>query len=421
MQVSFQTLLYLSLTGYLLFPILVGGQNERAEQIHREALTIDTHCDTPLRMMDDAWKIGERHEPDKIGSGKIDLPRMREGGLDAIFFAVFVGQGERTPDGYARAQLRADKLLDKIHQMYIEYPELAEFAATPDDAYRIEKTGKRAIYIGMENGYPIGMDLSKIRSYYERGIRYITLCHTKNNDICDSSTDPEGPQHHGLSPFGEQVIGEMNRLGVIVDVSHISDEAFFDVLKTSKTPVIASHSCARALCDNPRNLSDDMLKALAVRGGVMQMCILSDYVKTIPLDSATEAKRKIAFDSLSALFGDWDKIEDETIRRQYRHAWHAVYRKYPSEKATVSDVVDHIDHVVNLVGIDHIGIGTDFDGGGGVNGCNEVSEMGNITRELVSRGYSESEIRKIWGENFMRIFRKVERFAKSGKPVLQSE
>ena len=388
--------------------------SETPDQIHESILTIDTHCDTPLHMTDDTWEIGERHDPGASGSGKIDLPRMKEGGLDAIFFAVFVGQGQRTPEGYDKAQSRANLLLSKINQMFADYPEQAELAIAPDDAYRIEKTGKRAIYIGMENGYPIAKDLSLIKQYYDQSVRYMTLCHTKNNDICDSSTDPAGPEHGGLSAFGREVVAEMNRVGMIVDVSHISDDAFFDVLETSRAPVMASHSCARVLCDNPRNLSDEMIKALAEKDGVLQICIFSGYVKTIEPDSTLDALRNSAVDSLKKVYGDWNSITDEKVRTEYRNAWHAIFEKYPTKKATVANVVDHIDHVVKLVGIDYVGIGTDFDGGGGVTGCNEVSEMGNITKELVKRGYSKEEIQKIWGGNFMRVFRKVVEAAAPG-------
>jgi len=402
---NFQRVIRLAVS--LLLSSFIACSNLKIARLHQSILTIDTHCDTPLHMMREGWKIGERHEPGERGSGKVDLPRMKEGGLDAQFFAVFVGQGERNPEGYAKAQTRADKLLAKIHQMYDDYPDLVEFAATPEDAYRIEKLGKRAIYIGMENGYPIGKDLSMIEKYYDRGVRYITLCHTKNNDICDSSTDPNGAEHQGLSEFGRQVVAEMNRIGMIIDVSHISDEAFFDVLEVSQTPVIASHSCARALCDHPRNLTDEMLKALAQNGGVIQMCILSSFVKKIKQDPEKEAAREATFEKIREKYGKWDEIQDEKIRQAYRDEWHTVYETYPVEQATVQDVVDHIDHVVELIGIDHIGIGTDFDGGGGVIGCNDVSEMGNITRELVRRGYSDEDIRKVWSGNFMRVFRKV--------------
>jgi len=395
----------------VLCTLLLSSQSARAQEdlqararlIHERVLTLDTHCDTPLNLMRENWDVGQRHQPGLRGSGKIDLPRMKEGGLDASFFAVFVAQGPRTTEGYTRAQERALQLFDAIRAMCARYPDLAELATTPEDAYRLEEEGKRAIFIGIENGYAIGKDLSLIKKYYDLGARYITLCHTSNNDICDSSTDRNGPEHHGLSEFGKLVVAEMNRVGMIVDVSHISDEAFDDVLEVSRAPVIASHSCVRALCNNPRNLSDEMLVKLAQKGGVMQMCILSAYVKETPPNPEREA----AVRKLREKYGSWGQIRDEKVRQQLRQEMEAIEAKYPEPKATVQDVVDHIDHVVKLVGIDHVGIGTDFDGGGGVVGCDDVSEMPNITLELVKRGYSEEDIRKIWGGNFMRVFREV--------------
>ena len=382
---------------------------ERAAKIHKKVLTIDTHTDTPLRLLRDDFDLGVRHDPRQTNS-KVDLPRMIEGGLDAVFFAVFVGQGERNAAGNARAQERALRIFEAINKSVEANAELAELAFSADDAYRIEKSGKRAIYIGMENGYPIGNDLTLLKTFYDLGTRYITLCHTRNNDICDSSTDPAGAEHDGLSPFGEDVIAEMNRLGMIVDVSHISDSAFYDVLRVSKAPVIASHSCARALCDNPRNLDDAMLKELAAQGGVIQMCILSDYVKKIEPDS----RRVAALEPLREKFNRFDQMSEEE-QQELRREWDRLNREFPRTLATVSDVVDHIDHIVKVAGIDHVGIGTDFDGGGAVEGCYDVSEMGNITLELVKRGYNEEQIRKIWSGNFMRVFREVERIAREAQ------
>ncbi|MBN1999201.1 membrane dipeptidase, partial [candidate division KSB1 bacterium] len=239
------------------------------------------------------------------------------------------------------------------------------------------------------------------------GVRYITLCHVRNNDICDSSNDPAGAEHNGLSEFGKQAVAEMNRLGIMVDVSHISDKSFYDVLEYSQAPVMASHSSARAICDNPRNLDDRMIRALAKNGGVMQICILSDYVKTLPVNPLREAK----LDSLRNIYGPWADITDEKVKQKYLEEYNAVNDRYPRPRATVADVVDHIDHVVKLVGIDYVGIGTDFDGGGGVEGCDDVSEMGNITAELLKRGYSQQQIAKIWGGNFLRVFQQVEALA----------
>jgi membrane dipeptidase len=372
---------------------------QKAARIHDEVLTLDTHVDTPLRLDQPDFDLGARGDARGRG-GKLDLPRMKEGGLDAVFFAVFLGQGERTPEGNEKAGNRAFEIFDEIYKAVESHSDLAGIALAPRDAYALEKQGKRAVYIGMENGYPLGSDLSRVQKFYDRGARYITLCHTKNNDICDSSTDE--PEHHGLSDFGRRVVEEMNRLGVIVDVSHASDEAFYDVLEVSKAPVMASHSCARALCDNPRNLDDAMLEALAKMGGVIQMCILSEYVEPSPPDPERDAAVK----ALRATYGDWSRLSPEEKDR-VRAEWDALNEKHPRFLSTVARAVDHIDHIVEVAGIDHVGIGTDFDGGGGLKDCYDVSEMGNITLELVRRGYTRDQIEKIWGGNFMRVFREV--------------
>jgi membrane dipeptidase len=379
----------------------------KAARIHDEVLTIDTHVDTPMRLLRPQFDLGELHDPRK-GGGKVDLPRMKEGGLDAVFFAVFVSQRARTPEGNTKAKERALRTFDAIHEAIKKHSSVAELGLTPDDAYRIERVGKRAIYIGMENGYSVGNDLSLIKQYYDLGARYITLCHTRNNDICDSSTDK--PEHHGLSKFGKQVVAEMNRLGMIVDVSHISDASCYDVLKLSKAPVIASHSCARALCDHPRNLDNEMLKKLAENGGVIQVCVLSSYVKK----RTPNPEQDNAAKALREKYGDFNKLSEKD-KSKAREEWRLLGEKFPRQLVTVSDAVDHIDHIIKLVGIDYVGIGTDFDGGGGLEGCYDVSEIGNITRELVRRGYTEEQIRKIWGENFMRVFREVMKVA-HGRP-----
>jgi membrane dipeptidase len=371
----------------------------KATRIHAEVLTVDTHVDTPMKLLRPDFDIGERHDPRK-SSSKVDLPRMKEGGLDAVFFAVYIGQGPRTPMGNSKAKERAIRTFEAIHETIKAHSKKAELALIPNDAYRIEKAGKRAIYIGIENGYPIGNDLSHIRQYYGLGARYITLCHSQNNDICDSSTDK--PEHHGLSTFGKNVVAEMNRLGMLIDVSHISDDAFYDVLEASKAPVIASHSCARALCDHPRNLNDNMLKKMAENDGVIQICVLSSYVKKSAPNPEREAAMKAFRQKYRKLRGLSEKQEQDAQKER-----RALDKKYPRRLATVSDVVDHIDHIVRVAGIDHVGIGTDFDGGAGLEGCYDVSELGNITVELVRRGYLEEQIRKIWGGNFMRVFRKA--------------
>ena len=375
----------------------------KARAIHDRVLTVDTHCDTASRLLGNTWDISVRHEPGQSGSGKIDLPRMAEGGLDAEFFAVFVGQGERAEQGYMKAKDWALKTLAAIQAMCDKYPNLVGLALTPDDAYRLEKEGRRAAFIGLENGYPVGKTLSNLEEYYKLGVRYVTLCHSRDNDICDSSTDRQDPEDRGLSDFGRGVVADCNRLGIMIDISHASDKSFDDITKVTKAPIIASHSSCRALCESPRNLSDDMIRALARNGGVIQVCFLSGYVRT----PKPNPEREKAFQELQAKYGARRDIQDEAVRKKAMEEYEALNAQYPEEKATVKELVDHIEHVIKLVGIDYVGIGTDFDGGGGVEGCDDVSEMFRVTEELVRRGYTEKEIAKIWGGNIMRVFRRV--------------
>ncbi len=377
---------------------------QQANELHKRILTLDTHCDTPLNLGDEGYDIGKRNNFDSSRT-RVDFVRMQEGEMDAMFFAVFIGQGKRDSLGLSGAKNRAIRITDMLDSVLDRYSEMAELAITAGDAYTIEKKNKRAIYYGMENGYPIGKDISLIDYFYERGIRYITLSHSWNNDICDSSTDTVA-EHNGLSKFGEQVVGRMNQKGMLVDVSHISDSAFYDVINLSKTPVIASHSCARALCDHPRNMNDEMLKKLAENGGVIQLCILSSYLVEPPKD----AKRDSAFAVLREKYKSYGSMSEEE-KKEARKEWRATQEKYPEPLATVADAIDHIDHIVKLIGIDYVGIGTDFDGGGGLSDCKDVSEIKNITLELLKRGYSEEDIEKIWGGNFMRVFRQVEEYS----------
>jgi len=374
---------------------------KQADRIHASIITVDTHCDTPMDFTDPSFDLGVRHD-----EGCVDFPRMVEGGLHAEFFAVFTGQGPRNDSAYNQVHTKALNIFDAIHKNIEKNSGMAEMAYTADDAYRIKKAGKIAAFIGVENGYPVGLDISRVKEFYDKGARYITLSHTKNNDICDSSTDPNGPESDGLSPFGKEVVMEMNRLGMMVDVSHISDKSFFDVLDITKSPVIASHSSCRALCGSPRNFTDDMLLAIKENGGVIQICILSNYLKSPEPNPEMEAKLK----ELQDKYGDYNALPEDT-KKQMRSEYRAIQKAY-EKPATVRDIVDHIDHVVQVVGIDYVGIGTDFDGGGGVEGCRTAAEVKNITIELLRRGYSKADITKIWGANAMRVLRKVEEVAK---------
>jgi membrane dipeptidase len=395
---------YLVLTAMFLLTGCLSQEEKvirKADKMHQNMLTVDTHCDTPMRLARSGFDLGSKNE-----KGCVDFPRMKEGGLDAEFFAIFIGQGPRDTETLDLKHQATLSIFDSIHRNVARYPEMAGLALTPDDAYRLKAEGKIAIFIGIENGYAIGKDLSRVKEYYDLGARYITLCHSANNDICDSSTDPQGPEHSGLSPFGEEVVKEMNRLGMIIDVSHLSDKAYYDVLQAAKAPVIASHSSCRALCENPRNLNDDMLLALKKNGGVIQICLLSEYLKQPEPNPEFDRLEKELRQRMKDLGPDATDEQKEEIWDEYQ----ALKNKY-EKLATVADAVNHIQHVVDIIGIDHVGIGSDFDGGGELDDCRDVSQMKNITRELISRGYSSDDIAKIWGKNSMRVLGAVQALA----------
>lgn len=381
-----------------------------AKSIHERVLTIDTHDDIPANFA--------TAEVDPLNADRqVTIEKMNAGKLDAGFFIVYVGQTERTSENYEKAKQDAMVKFEAIHRMTEEmYPDKIELAYTADDIERINASGKLVACIGIENGYVIGKDLSLLEKYHQLGARYITLSHGGHNDICDSSTPREHlgdgeEEHGGVSSFGEQVIAEMNRLGIMVDVSHISKKSSLDAMRLSKAPVIASHSSTRALCDHPRNMDDEQLLALKENGGVAQMVALGSYVKVAsPERIAAEDSliQMMGYQSRREMFRNWDKISDEQ-REQLAAMRAKIDERFPP--ASVKDFVDHIDYAVKLIGVDHVGISSDFDGGGGVVGWNDASETGNVTEELVRRGYSEEDIAKIWGGNLLRVLRDVERVA----------
>jgi len=383
-----------------------------AREIHDRVLTMDTHDDIP-------GNFGTAEYNACLAMDRqVDVPAMREGGLDVAFFVVFVGQGERTPEGNERALEQALQKFDGIHAMAEQQcPDQIEIAYHPQDVQRIHDSGKLVTVIGIENGYPIGNDLSLIQRFYDLGGRYMTLAHTSHNDIADSA-NPDEPEHGGLSAFGEQVVAEMNRVGMMVDVSHISKAAALHAMRISTAPVIASHSSARAVADHVRNFDDETLLALKENGGVMQTVAFDGYVKIQP------AARSEALQALRDEFGIAGRGGrggragggrgalaqlPDSVRAEYDRRQAEIMARYPG--ATVKDFVDHIDHAVRLVGIDHVGISSDFDGGGGVTGWNDAAESFNVTLELVERGYTEEEIAKLWGGNLLRVWAEVERVA----------
>jgi membrane dipeptidase len=370
-------------------------------RIHDDVLTVDTHIDTPLNIFENGIDLGVRHMTGLPKSGDLDFPRMKQGGLDAAFFAVFIRQDTLSDNGYAAALQKADRILQTSREEIERHSDMAEIALSPEDAFKIEKRGRRAVFFGLENGYPVGTNLANLRHFADRGILYVTLCHVRNNQICDASTDRRGLKWNGLSPFGREVVFECNRLGMAVDVSHVSDSTFYQVLRLTRKPVMASHSCCRALCDDPRNLSDDMLRAIARNDGTVQINLCSFYL----IATKPSPRRKAALDSLTQIYGEWSSIADPEKLKIYQSARGKIDSLYPGVRATVSNLADHIDHAVRVAGVDHVGLGSDFDGGAGLKDLRDVSEMPKITEELVRRGYSREAIRKIWGGNIMRVLR----------------
>jgi membrane dipeptidase len=379
----------------------------RARAIHQRVLTLDTHVDIPFNY---ATPEVNPCAPNRF---QVDIPKMEAGGLDAAFFIVYVGQTERTPANYERAKRDAMTKFDAIHRMTSELcPDRIELAHSADDVERIWRSGKRVAAIGIENGFVIGRDISLLARYHALGARYMTLAHNGHNDIADSAQPrpqfgDRAAEHGGLSEFGEQVVAEMNRLGIMVDISHVSKDAMLHAVRVSRAPVIASHSSTTALAPVPRNMDDEQLRALAANGGVMQTVALGSFVR------APNAQRQRALTALREEFGITGGGGISLLEGERRAEWDrrlaAIEDRWPSPN--VSDFVDHIDHAVRLIGIDHVGISSDFDGGGGVTGWMDASETLNVTKELVRRGYSEEDIAKLWSGNLLRVWRDVERVA----------
>jgi membrane dipeptidase len=370
-----------------------------AKSIHLDVITIDSHDDIPLNFATETI--------DPLNAARqVNLEKMREGGLDVAFFIVYVGQTERTPENYEKAQANAMKKFNAIHRMTNEmYPNSIELAYSANDIERIHASEKLVAAIGIENGYVIGTDLSLLEKYYELGARYMTLAHSGHNDISDSAQPrpqfgDSHSEHDGISQFGEQVIAEMNRIGMMVDISHISKQAALDAIRLSNAPVIASHSNTRALTDHYRNMDDETLLALKENGGVMQATALATFVKQQNITQVEATKKILADYGIERISQWWILTNEQRIQIKDRLSTIGY--------ANVSDFIDHVDHAVNLIGIDHVGLSSDFDGGGGLLGWFDAAETFNVTLELVNRGYNREDIRKLWGGNLLRVWREVE-------------
>lgn len=370
--------------------------SEKAKKLHFSSIVVDTHDDTTQRLLDPHFDITVPHT-----DGNIDLPRMRDGGLTAIFFSIYIDGKTMGPEA---VKLALDQI-DAVRETVRKHPNDLILATTADDIREAKKQHKIAALMGVEGGHMMGNDLSVLRTFAALGVRYMTLTHMVNNEWADSSTAP--PQHNGLTDFGKDVVREMNRLGMIVDISHVSDKTFADVLAVSKAPVIASHSSCRALCDSPRNMTDDMIRALAQHGGVIQINYHVGFLSQEfrDFEKAHPEMEKDIVDAVKTRCGTDDicsgVASDQIVREFMKEG------KLP--KVDWTYIVQHIDHAVKIAGVDHVGLGSDFDGANMPLGMDDVTHLPQITDALLKKGYSESDIRKILGENTLRVLTEVQR------------
>lgn len=392
----------------LLFNILTGSvfpQNQtidstiwkKAEQLCKDFIIVDTHIDLP------DWLYDEWFDVTQLSKGEIDYPRAIKGGLDMAFMSVYTSP---SLEGTGKSKIKADSMISLVHKMVRTWPDKFAFIRATSDIETKSNQNKILLTMGLENGSPIENNLENLKEFYEKGVRYITLAHYKWNHICDSANDTIR-KWNGLSPFGEDVVKKMNQLGMMVDISHVSDSTFYDVITLSKAPVIASHSCCRFFTPGyERNMSDEMIKVLAKKGGVIQITFASFFLRNDIYEQYTNGEEKIK-----------DYLKQNNIKSGTETAWTyeaSYWTENPLPSATVKDVADHIDHIKNLVGINYVGLGSDFDGTGGLLpvDLNDVSKYPNLVYELLVRGYSDEEIKKILGGNLLRVWKQVEEVSK---------
>ena len=366
-------------------------------RIHADVLALDTHVDIPLDYMD-------KVDPGTATDAQVDLGKMETGGLDAAFFIVYTPQTEVSEEGIAAAREIAETRYQAINRLVTKYSDRIELARTSEDVRRIAKSGKRVALIGMENAYPIGLSVDDVPMWADRGVRYMGITHMGHNQFGDSSNpkaqwNEPTSVHGGLSDLGKDLIDAMNDYGIMVDVSHAGKETMMQAVAHSKVPVIASHSGVMGVAKSLRNLDDEQLRTLAANGGVAQMVALGSYVKALSEEQEafkTKIRAEMGVETDKALYS-----MDEETAKAYMEKIKPMMDMAPA--ASVSDYADHIDHAVKVAGIDHVGIASDFDGGGGIEGWQDASETENVTKELIKRGYSEEEIAKIWGDNLLRV------------------
>lgn len=384
-----------------LLPVATGAQevSKKVYQLHQRLLTLDSHLDTPASLDFPGWSIEEEHGV-HTDFTQVDLPRMKKGGLDGGFWAIYTSQGPLTVEGFRKARDFALLRGMSIRSMVAADPANFALATKASDAAPIAAAGKRVVYISMENAYPLGEDVSLLKTFYDMGLRVAGFAHFAHNQFADSSTDPSNkPRYGGLSPLGKELLKEMNRLGIVPDASHSSDQVLDDLLALSTTPILLTHSGCKAIYDHPRNIDDDHLKALAAKGGVIQMNAYGGYLKA----SKPNPQRQKALTELYSQMREDAKLSAEK-RAELLAKRREIDRLYPeTDRATFDDFMAHMLHALKVVGPDHVGIGLDWDGGGGVVGLEDVAAILKITDALLKAGYSEADIAKIWSGNVLRV------------------
>ncbi len=399
------------------------AQEQRAKEIHERVITLDTHCDINVKNFTDSLNYSQDLNT------QVTLPKMEAGGLDVAWFIVYTGQDSLNTAGYAKAYDNAMAKFTAIRKLCTEIaPDRIQLATTSDEVRAIQATGKKVAMIGIENGYPVGMDIANVKKFYDLGGRYMSLAHNGHSQLSDSNTgEADGIWlHNGLSELGKEVIKEMNRLGMMIDISHPSKEAIKQMIQISKAPIIASHSSARALCDHSRNLDDEQLEWIKENGGVVQTVAFKAYLNTEKNDARSKVENEVAKRVMDSMGVTWlERKEVRALSAADREQYYEAYVKMvPIKNAKVKkmkdlppavdvgDFVDHVDYLVKKIGIDHVGISSDFDGGGGIDGWSDASETFNVTHELVKRGYTEDEIEQLWSGNLLRVLDEVEAVAK---------
>lgn len=379
----------------------------RARALHDRFVTLDTHLDTPVHFSRPGWDIMERHDFFTDRS-QVDYPRMQEGGLNGGFWVIFTQQGPRTPEGHAMALDHALLVNMRIREMVARNHEHFELALKASDAQRIVDAGRKVVYISMENGYPLGTNPRLLETFHHLGVRMFGPVHFANNELGDSATDPSGAEWNGLSEAGKAFVAEANRLGMILDASHASDDVFDQMLELSATPIVLSHSGARALYDHPRNRDDARLQRLAEHGGVIQMNAFGAYLRPVHQPPA----RVTALRELRQEFGSLLGMSPEQVAAMAERR-REIDEQFPIDHPDLDDFMAHMLHVLELIGPEHVGIGADWDGGGGVEGMWDVAAQPRITKRLLAAGYTEADLAKIWGGNVLRLLQAAEEHAQS--------